>query len=57
MEDSYITNFFDVIKLNGRSIVRCMISLVNKASVAYHTKMGFEVEQGQDNVLFVKHLN
>jgi ribosomal protein S18 acetylase RimI-like enzyme len=53
--------FFDVIKQNGRNIVRCVTSPVNKASIAYHTKMGFEIEQGnkdnQDKVLFVKCLN
>lgn len=53
--------FFDVIKQNGRNIVRCVTSPVNKASIAYHTKMGFEIEQenkpNQDKVLFVKYLN
>ncbi|MFE3981993.1 GNAT family N-acetyltransferase [Priestia sp. YIM B13546] len=53
--------FFDVIKRSGRNIVRCVTSPVNKASIAYHTKMGFEIEQGnkdnQDKVLFVKYLN
>jgi ribosomal protein S18 acetylase RimI-like enzyme len=53
--------FFDVIKQNGRNIVRCVTSPVNKASIAYHTKMGFKIEQGnksnQDKVLFVKYLN
>ncbi|WP_368896772.1 GNAT family N-acetyltransferase, partial [Priestia megaterium] len=48
--------FFDVIKQSGRNIVRCVTSPVNKASIAYHTKMGFEIEQGnkdnQDKVLF-----
>jgi len=36
--------FFDVIKQNGRNIVRCVTSPVNKASIDYHTKMGFEIE-------------
>ena len=53
--------FFDVIQQNDRNIVRCVTSPVNKASIAYHTKMGFEIEQGnkqnQDKVLFVKYLN
>ncbi|MDF2013902.1 GNAT family N-acetyltransferase [Priestia megaterium] len=53
--------FFDVIKQSGRNIVRCVTSPLNKASIAYHTKMGFEIEQGnkdnQDKVLFVKYLN
>ncbi|RAS87272.1 GNAT family N-acetyltransferase [Priestia endophytica] len=50
--------FFDVIKQHGRSIIRCVTSPVNKDSIAYHTKMGFEIEQGdsinQDKVLFIK---
>lgn len=53
--------FFDVIKKNGRNTVRCVTSPVNRASIAYHTKMGFEIEHGnktnQDKVLFVKYLN
>lgn len=39
-------NFFDVVKQNGRNIVRCVTSPVNKVSIAYHTKMGFEIEEG-----------
>lgn len=38
--------FFYVVKQNNRSIVRCITSPVNKASIAYHTKMGFEMEGG-----------
>lgn len=53
--------FFDVIKQNGRNIVRCVTSPVNEASIAYHTKMGFEIEQwnktNEDKVLFIKYLN
>jgi len=53
--------FFDVIKQNERNIVRCVTSPVNKVSIAYHTKMGFETEQGnkanEDKVLFVKYLS
>ncbi|MGE8037987.1 GNAT family N-acetyltransferase [Lysinibacillus sp. NPDC093692] len=39
-------NFFNVVKQNNRSIVRCVTSPVNKVSIAYHTKMGFEIEDG-----------
>ncbi|MGG0465387.1 GNAT family N-acetyltransferase [Priestia aryabhattai] len=53
--------FFDVIKQNGRNSVRCVTSPMNKDSIAYHTKMGFEIQQGnkanQDKVLFLKYLN
>ncbi|MFJ6266552.1 GNAT family N-acetyltransferase [Lysinibacillus xylanilyticus] len=38
--------FFNVVKQNNRSVVRCVTSPVNKVSIAYHTKMGFEIEDG-----------
>ncbi|MEP9409566.1 GNAT family N-acetyltransferase [Peribacillus frigoritolerans] len=38
--------FFDVVNQNGRNVVRCVTSPVNKSSIAYHTKMGFEMEEG-----------
>jgi ribosomal protein S18 acetylase RimI-like enzyme len=38
--------FFYVAKQNGRKIVRCVTSPVNKVSIAYHTKMGFQIEKG-----------
>ena len=42
--------FFNVVKKNGRNIVRCVTSPVNKVSIAYHTKMGFEIEIGNKEV-------
>jgi len=61
--------FFDVVKQHGRTIVRCVTSPVNKSSIAYHTKMGFDIENSpsdavytnydginQDRVLFVKRI-
>ncbi len=42
--------FFNVAKQNNRSMVRCVTSPVNKVSIAYHTKMGFEIEDGDRNV-------
>ncbi|PJO44807.1 GNAT family N-acetyltransferase [Lysinibacillus xylanilyticus] len=39
-------NFFNAVKQNNRSVVRCVTSPVNKVSIAYHTKMGFEIEDG-----------
>lgn len=45
--------FFEVIRQNSRSIIRCVTSPVNKASISYHTNMGFKVEQGDkefDNI-------
>ncbi|MDP9739108.1 UNVERIFIED_ORG: ribosomal protein S18 acetylase RimI-like enzyme [Bacillus sp. B2I3] len=38
--------FFHVVYQNGRNVVRCVTSPVNKSSIAYHTKMGFEMEEG-----------
>jgi ribosomal protein S18 acetylase RimI-like enzyme len=43
-------HFFNVVKQNGRSIVRCVTSPVNKDSIAYHTKMGFEIENGDKKI-------
>ncbi|AEH47921.1 GNAT family N-acetyltransferase [Parageobacillus thermoglucosidasius] len=40
--------FFHIVKKNGRSIVRCVTSPVNKVSIAFHTKMGFEIEKSGD---------
>lgn len=42
--------FFNVVKRNGRNIVRCVTSPVNKVSIAYHTKMGFEIEKGDKEI-------
>ncbi|MBG9812322.1 hypothetical protein ABD68_12170 [Bacillus endophyticus] len=39
-------HFFDVVRQNGRDTIRCITSPINKGSIAYHTKMGFEIEQG-----------
>ncbi|MEM5015538.1 GNAT family N-acetyltransferase [Metabacillus indicus] len=38
--------FFNEARKNGRTIVRCVTSPVNKVSVAYHTKLGFQIEKG-----------
>jgi ribosomal protein S18 acetylase RimI-like enzyme len=39
-------HFFEIIKQYNRRIVRCVTSPVNKGSIAYHTKMGFEIDEG-----------
>ena len=36
--------FFETVRLENRSIVRCLTSPVNNISIAFHTKMGFTVE-------------
>ncbi len=49
--------FFSVVKENGRDIVRCITSQVNKNSIAYHKRMGFEIENtgnNGDKIYFVK---
>jgi predicted GNAT superfamily acetyltransferase len=38
--------FFSEVKKNGRHIVRCVTSPVNKTSISFHTKMGFLIEKG-----------
>ncbi|MFZ2464240.1 MAG: GNAT family N-acetyltransferase [Caldibacillus thermoamylovorans] len=40
--------FFYIVKKNGRNIVRCVTSPVNKVSIAFHTKMGLEIEKNGD---------
>lgn len=50
--------FFNTVKHKGGSMVRCVTSPVNKVSIAYHTKMGFEIEEG-DSIIdgFTVHTN
>jgi ribosomal protein S18 acetylase RimI-like enzyme len=48
--------FFEICRRRGRSIVSACTSPVNKGSVGFHTRMGFQVEQGDAKVLFTKHL-
>jgi predicted GNAT superfamily acetyltransferase len=43
-------HFFNVVKLNGCNIVRCVTSPINKVSIVYHTKMGFEIEKGDKKI-------
>jgi len=38
--------FFKTVQESGRNIVRCVTSPVNKNSIAYHTKMGFKIKDG-----------
>nr|WP_156289520.1 GNAT family N-acetyltransferase [Oceanobacillus salinisoli] len=42
--------FFNVVKKNNRNVVRAVTSPVNKISIAYHTKMGFNIENGDKEV-------
>ena len=57
-------HFFDSVRGDGRTRVRCVTSPANSGSVAFHQALGFEVERvaedydgpGEDRVLFVKRL-
>ena len=57
--------FFDEVRENGRSVVRCVTSPLNRGSVAFHEALGFESERvvpdydgpGEDRVLLVKRLS
>jgi ribosomal protein S18 acetylase RimI-like enzyme len=56
--------FFAVARAEGRSVVRCITSPVNEGSLAFHKRLGFEVEAeavdydgpGEDRVLLRKRL-
>jgi ribosomal protein S18 acetylase RimI-like enzyme len=56
--------FFEEVRSQGRSVVRCVTSPVNRRSVAFHEAMGFELERvvedydgpGEDRMLLVKRL-
>jgi ribosomal protein S18 acetylase RimI-like enzyme len=56
--------FFEVVREDGRTRVRCVTSPANEQSVAFHESLGFEAESvvadydgpGEDRVLFVRHL-
>ncbi|WP_371925924.1 GNAT family N-acetyltransferase [Halobacillus sp. A5] len=42
--------FFKTAVKEDRSLVRAVTSPVNKGSIAYHTKMGFEIKDGDKEV-------
>lgn len=42
--------FFEKVQRRGCTIVRCVTSPVNKASIAFHTRMGFQIEKGNGQV-------
>ena len=56
--------FFEEVRGDGRSVVRCVTSPANEVSVAFHEALGFEVDRvakdydgpGEDRVLLVKRL-
>ena len=48
--------FFEICRDQDRTIVRAITSPVNTGSVAFHTRMGFQVEHGNKRIHFTKHL-
>jgi predicted GNAT superfamily acetyltransferase len=56
--------FFEAARGHGRTIVRCVTSPGNEASVAFHQALGFEVEgvvedydgRGESRVLLTRRL-
>jgi ribosomal protein S18 acetylase RimI-like enzyme len=61
---SLYERFFEAVRADGRSVVRCVTSPVNEQSVAFHQALGFEAERvardydgpGEDRVLLAKRL-
>lgn len=47
---SLYERFFAMCEMNGRSVVRCCTSPVNKLSIEFHQRMGFEIEPGDVSV-------
>jgi predicted GNAT superfamily acetyltransferase len=43
-------HFFDASLKYGRSLVRCVTSLGNKTSIAFHKRLGFTIEPGNTEV-------
>ena len=39
-------HFFTVMRQHQRRVIRCVTSPANKGSIAFHTHLGFRVEQG-----------
>ncbi|RAL24203.1 GNAT family N-acetyltransferase [Thermoflavimicrobium daqui] len=42
--------FFEAVQKRGCEIVRCLTSPANHTSIAFHTKMGFQIEKGDYEV-------
>jgi ribosomal protein S18 acetylase RimI-like enzyme len=42
--------FFAIARANGRSVIRCVTAPVNTGSIAFHRKMGFEIEPGNGEI-------
>jgi hypothetical protein len=42
--------FFEICRNHGRNIIRACTSPVNKGSVAFHKRIGFQLEPGDDEI-------
>lgn len=42
--------FFEKVREKGCNVVRCVTSPINKTSIAFHTRMGFQIEKGTGEV-------
>lgn len=38
--------FFETVRAQGKHTIRCVTAPINKTSIAFHTRMGFEIERG-----------
>jgi len=38
--------FFQTVSARGTHVIRCVTAPINKTSIAFHTRMGFEIEPG-----------
>jgi len=47
---SLYERFFDVVRADGRSVVRAITAPVNRISIAFHEAVGFDVEPGDGEV-------
>ena len=43
-------HFFEVARQRGRSVVRCVTASVNKESIAFHRRIGFQIEPQNVNL-------
>jgi len=42
--------FFEKVREKGCDVVRCVTSPINKTSIAFHTRIGFQIEKGTGEV-------
>jgi ribosomal protein S18 acetylase RimI-like enzyme len=44
------THFFRIVREHNRNIVRCVTAPINKGSIAFHTRMGFQAEAQETQI-------